>query len=276
MPQALCGNCRAGDPLAGPIVAVAAKAGGAPAVVLRPSSRLDWEAEKGDEAEAGETVKATLRACIVMAPRRCACPPWSACPNANGVCSVPLTSSPPHAAPQAPPHLGSIAPLVVLGLLEQLALAPSHVWGKALSVLQQLSKPDPSLTPRGHIEKCNRSLMRKHLGVAGRITEAPAHQTQEQGSRTPGHPLPPASPLELASTPTAFWPSPCVLAFGNVGGGGNSPLQRGRRWDLQKEVKRKAHLASRTPEEGSSPPWRALPRAPSSHGDGLETLMLTQ
>lgn len=70
MPQALCGNCRAGDPLAGPTVAVAAKAGGALAVVLRPSSRLAWEAEEGDEAEAGETVKGTLRACIVTAPRR--------------------------------------------------------------------------------------------------------------------------------------------------------------------------------------------------------------
>lgn len=69
MPKSLCRNCLADDPLVGPVLAVAAKVGGALAVVPRPSSRVDVEEEEGDEAEAGETMKGTFRVCIIIALR---------------------------------------------------------------------------------------------------------------------------------------------------------------------------------------------------------------
>lgn len=68
MPQTLCRNCLAGDPLVGPIVAVATKVGGALAVVARPSSRVAAEEEEGDKAEAGEMVKGAFSVCIIMGP----------------------------------------------------------------------------------------------------------------------------------------------------------------------------------------------------------------
>lgn len=53
VPKTLCRNCPDDDPLAGPILAVAAKAGGALVVVPRRSSRVGAEEEvEGDEAEA--------------------------------------------------------------------------------------------------------------------------------------------------------------------------------------------------------------------------------
>uniref|UniRef100_A0A673TXE1 Uncharacterized protein n=1 Tax=Suricata suricatta TaxID=37032 RepID=A0A673TXE1_SURSU len=70
VPKALCRNCPADDLLVGSILVVAAKAGGALAVVPRPSSRVDGEEEVGDEAEAGETMKGTFRLCILTAPRK--------------------------------------------------------------------------------------------------------------------------------------------------------------------------------------------------------------
>lgn len=69
MPKTLCRNCPDDDPLAGPILAVAAKAGGALVVVPRRSSRVGAEEEvEGDEAEAGETVKGFFRECMIKGP----------------------------------------------------------------------------------------------------------------------------------------------------------------------------------------------------------------
>ena len=87
MLQAFCRNCPADDPLAGPILAVAAKAGVALAVLPRPSSRLDAEVEEeGDEAEAGETMKGTFKVCIITGPEkqgRLAATEHGTCSNAS-------------------------------------------------------------------------------------------------------------------------------------------------------------------------------------------------
>ena len=45
-----------------------------------------------------------------------------------------------------------------------------------------------------------------------------------------------------------------------------------RDWWWPGQVPRGAQLASRTPEDGSAPPWRAPPRAPSTCGDSSEKL----
>uniref|UniRef100_A0A8D2DE77 Uncharacterized protein n=1 Tax=Sciurus vulgaris TaxID=55149 RepID=A0A8D2DE77_SCIVU len=69
VPKTLCRNCPDDDPLAGPILAVAAKAGGVLVVVPRPSSRVDVEEEvEGDEAEAGETMKDFFRGRMIKGP----------------------------------------------------------------------------------------------------------------------------------------------------------------------------------------------------------------
>lgn len=84
VPKALCRNCPVDDPLVGPILAAAAKAGGAPAVVPKASSPVDV-GEEGDEAEAEERVKGSFRVRMVMGPGRGrASPPLSRhCPLAN-------------------------------------------------------------------------------------------------------------------------------------------------------------------------------------------------
>lgn len=113
MPKALWRNCPADDPLAGPMLAVAAKAGGALAVVPGPSSRLDGEEEVGDEAEAGETMKGTFRVCILTAPRSGrGSPPLSTAPAQmpTEITVLPLTSSSPPRLSSTPSKLGSFVP----------------------------------------------------------------------------------------------------------------------------------------------------------------------
>uniref|UniRef100_A0A8C9BNE6 Uncharacterized protein n=1 Tax=Phocoena sinus TaxID=42100 RepID=A0A8C9BNE6_PHOSS len=85
VPQALCRHCPGDDPLAGPILAVVAKAGGALAVPPRPSSRLAAEAEEGHEAEAGETMKGTFKVCITTGPWK----QGSLTATEHGTCSNP-------------------------------------------------------------------------------------------------------------------------------------------------------------------------------------------
>jgi hypothetical protein len=70
VPKALCRNCPADGPLAGPVLAVPAKAGGALAGAPRPSSWVDdgEEEVEGDEAEAGETIKGTFSVCMITGP----------------------------------------------------------------------------------------------------------------------------------------------------------------------------------------------------------------
>lgn len=74
MPKPLCRSCPAGDPLVGPILAVAAKVGGALAVVPRPSSRVDVEEEEGDEAEARLLQDGPVSTPVDGATRVC---PWT-------------------------------------------------------------------------------------------------------------------------------------------------------------------------------------------------------
>uniref|UniRef100_A0A3Q2I1A1 Uncharacterized protein n=1 Tax=Equus caballus TaxID=9796 RepID=A0A3Q2I1A1_HORSE len=69
VPKAVCRNCQANDLLVGPILTVVAKAGGALAVVPRPSSRVDVE-EEGDEAEAGEMMRGPFRVCMITGPEK--------------------------------------------------------------------------------------------------------------------------------------------------------------------------------------------------------------
>ena len=94
--------------------------------MLRPSSRLDWEAEAGHEAEAGEPVKGTLRVCVVMAPEDEPLHPGAPAQMPAGS-AVPLTASHPTPLPTPLQLRQHRANLVVLGLPGQLALAPSHV-----------------------------------------------------------------------------------------------------------------------------------------------------
>lgn len=108
MPTALCSDCPVDGPLAGPILAVAAKAGGARAVVPRPSSRVDvGEEEEADEAEAGE-MKGTFRVCITGPRSGRACPPLTTTPAQvpTEIIAVPLTSSSPPRLSSSPSKFG--------------------------------------------------------------------------------------------------------------------------------------------------------------------------
>lgn len=97
MPKAVCRNCQANDLLVGPILTVVAKAGGALAVVPRPSSRVDVE-EEGDEAEAGEMMRGPFRVCMITGPEKRVSPPALGTAPAQmpaEVVVLPFTSSSP-------------------------------------------------------------------------------------------------------------------------------------------------------------------------------------
>lgn len=70
MPKTLSRNCLDDDPVAGSILAASSKAGGAPVVAPRPSSRGDDVAAglEGAESESEETVRGTFRACMITEP----------------------------------------------------------------------------------------------------------------------------------------------------------------------------------------------------------------
>lgn len=125
VPKALCPNCPVDGPLAWPILAVVAKAGGAPVAVPGPSSRVG--VGEGDEAEAAE-MKGTFRVCITGPSSGRVCPPLTTTPAQvpTEITATPLTSSSPPRLSSSPSKFGSLRTnSVVLG---PLARAPSHAW----------------------------------------------------------------------------------------------------------------------------------------------------
>lgn len=106
VPTALCPDCPVDDPPAGPILAIASKAGGARAAAPTPSSRVDV-GEEGVEAEAGG-MKGTFSVCITGPGLGRACPPRAATPAQvpPEIIVAPLTSSPPPRLSSGPSKFG--------------------------------------------------------------------------------------------------------------------------------------------------------------------------